>query len=553
MNRKTHPILLNDEQIREFIVNGYIVLQPSVPESLHEIICAKLTKVLGEGTNPGNNVLPRVPEMRHILNSPEVQGALISLLGEDYIEHPHRYCHHLGPAPEPSLKPKTRVAANCHQDAYTPLGRPRQHYSRYARVMYYPQDTPLALGPTHVIPGTQFNKGLTDEDRGQALPIAGKTGTVSLTHFDVGHAAGVNTVNKPRHMIKFIYTRGSEPKAPSWDCENTVWQKPRDPQSPYDLELAWSHVWDWMCGKRNRYESFQQNGGQQNGSHPNREKPANGNLSQLITDLATEQALDTRLKATNDIASLGSDAINAIPALMNMLDSDHQAARVSAIYALGVIGEPAIEPLMEKLQEAGKREDEHLAPRPWNEGAIPMEDAAHALAAVGIRTVDPLTDALDASSEWVRINAAFALGEMDSHATNAVPALAKCLNDSSHRVIRTATDSLGSIHQKVDTFIANIGRLLVEDREGWDEVLTRGWTVQDGVRTNAAMAFARLGADATEAEDALLQALDDPCGHVSAFAMDALKRINSPRATDAMLEYLQAQRWDESINKDRQF
>ena len=71
---------------------------------------------------------------------------------------------------------------------------------------------------------------------------------------------------------------------------------------------------------------------------------------------------------------------------------------------------------MEKLQEAGVREDEHPAPRPWNEGAILMEDAAHALAAVGTPAVAPLVNALNAPSEWVRNNAAFALGEMDSHA-----------------------------------------------------------------------------------------------------------------------------------------
>ena len=81
MNHKTQPILLSDEQIREFIVNGYVVLQPSVPESLHETICTKLTKVLNEVGNPGNNVLPRVPEMRHILNTPEVQGAPNQHLG----------------------------------------------------------------------------------------------------------------------------------------------------------------------------------------------------------------------------------------------------------------------------------------------------------------------------------------------------------------------------------------------------------------------------------------------------------------------------------------
>ncbi len=537
------PLLLNDEQIREFIVNGYIVLKPSVPDELHKTISRKLTEVLDGGANPGNNVLPRVPEMRHIVNSPEVRGALISALGEDYIEHPHRYCHYLAPAPEPDPDPAVKLAANCHQDAYTPLGRPRQHYSRYARIMYYPQDTPIELGPTHVIPGTQFNKGLTDEDRLRAIPTAGKAGTVSLTHFDVGHAAGVNLVNKPRYMVKFIYVRALEPKAPSWNCQNLQWRKPRNIEAQYNLELAWSHSWDWMCGKRDRYESLRNDGA----------KSSNGDLGQLIADLGVDRELCARLQAVYDLAGLGPNAAAAIPDLVNMLETDHQAARVAAIYALGAIGKPAVDPLMEMLKAAGRREDAHLVPEPWDEGAISMEDAAHALTAVGAPAVRSLTEALESPSEWVRINAAFALGEMDSHAASAVSNLTKRLGDDSHRIVRTATDALGSIRQSYPTFIPHISRLLLEEWVDWNEEARRGWTAQDQVRVNAAMAFTRLGKNAAGAEDVLLHALDDPCGHVGAFAMDALKRIDLPAARQAMMEYLEAQRWDESITADRQF
>ena len=130
--------------------------------------------------------------------------------------------------------------------------------------MYYPQDTPIELGPTHAIPGTQFHKRLTDEDKAQAIPMEGKAGTVSLTHFDVGHAAGVNLLNQPRDMIKFIYVRASEPTAPSWDCQNLQWQNPEAIETPHNLELVWSHMWDWLCGKRDRYESFRSDGIQSN-------------------------------------------------------------------------------------------------------------------------------------------------------------------------------------------------------------------------------------------------------------------------------------------------
>ena len=291
----TDPILLTDEQMREFIVNGYLVFEPTVPEGTHEACYERLNQIIDSELNPGNNILPRVPAMRHVLNAPEVRGALISVLGPNYLEHPHRYCHPLKPVEEavPADEAEERLRRNCHQDGYTPMGHPRQHYLRYARIMYYPQDSPVELGPTHVIPGTQFNRGLTDEDRARALPLAGRAGTVSLTHFDVGHAAGVSLLPRHRHMIKFIYMRASEPTAPTWDCKSMHWQKPQQIEVPYDLELAWAHTWDWLCGKRDRYASWPQ---------------AAGDVAALIAQLDPEVDLAQRLAAAQQLAGFGVDA-----------------------------------------------------------------------------------------------------------------------------------------------------------------------------------------------------------------------------------------------------
>ena len=126
------PILLTDEEIQEFLVTGFLVFQPSVPDGIHETIYNRLNEIIDEEPNPGNNILPRVPEMRHILNSPEVRGALISVLGPDYLEHPHRYCHPVRPVEEPlsETEAEAKLIKSCHQDGYTPLGHPRQHYLR---------------------------------------------------------------------------------------------------------------------------------------------------------------------------------------------------------------------------------------------------------------------------------------------------------------------------------------------------------------------------------------------------------------------------------------
>lgn len=525
--KQAAPKLLNDEQMRQYIADGYVVFKPNVPDAVHETVREKLQMMVDDEFNYGNNVLPRVPEMDRILNSPEVRGALISVLGPGYIEHPHRFCHYIGPNAE-----QKTLEQNCHQDSYTPLGRPRQHYSRFARIMYYPQNSPTEMGPTHAIPGTQYHKKLTAEDRQNTLPMAGEAGTVAITHFDIGHAAGINHLKIPRHMIKFIYVRAEEPTAPSWDCQDTQWRNPKKFNTPFDLSLTWSHQWDWLCGKDDLYESFRAL-----------------NVAPVANALANLEAEDraTQIAAMHAIAT--TQNTNAIPALIHKLNGEEQWTRLTAVYALGAIGEPAIQPLVNALVDSSATIDDTPVPKLWNEGAISMDDTVHALAAMGAPAVDPLIHLLNHNSEWVRINAAFGLGEMDSVAAKAVPALTQCLNDASHCVVRTATDALSAIRKDEKTFIPALGQLLKMGQPNWNDDVRRGWTPYEQVRINAAMAFIRLGKNATSAEDLLLETLADPNGHVAAHALDALRRIGTPTAMEGVITYLMSRRWDESLTK----
>jgi len=57
------PKLLNDEQMRKYVADGYVALKPEVPDEVHETVRKKLQFMVDEEFNYGNNVLPRVPEM----------------------------------------------------------------------------------------------------------------------------------------------------------------------------------------------------------------------------------------------------------------------------------------------------------------------------------------------------------------------------------------------------------------------------------------------------------------------------------------------------------
>ena len=50
----SEPILLTDEQMREFIVNGYLMFEPTVPEGTHETCYRKLNEIIDSEANPGS-------------------------------------------------------------------------------------------------------------------------------------------------------------------------------------------------------------------------------------------------------------------------------------------------------------------------------------------------------------------------------------------------------------------------------------------------------------------------------------------------------------------
>ena len=91
--------LLADEQMRGFIVNGFVKVQTDLSADLHERIFDKTDAIFGRSTtserryNPLNNILPMVHELQDVLEAPQVQGALTSILGNGFVLHPHRHCH----------------------------------------------------------------------------------------------------------------------------------------------------------------------------------------------------------------------------------------------------------------------------------------------------------------------------------------------------------------------------------------------------------------------------------------------------------------------------
>lgn len=366
--------LLTDEQMRTFLAQGYLILQTDFSDAFHERLLGQLNEVYGKEGNPGNNLLPRIRELRQVFDHKVVRGALTSVLGPNYMLHAHRHGH-FNNSPKPG---------GWHKDSYWGYYYTRHLRPWWAMIMYFPQDTPLELGPTGVMPGTQFYESRTfagDEHAAEAK-ASGKAGTFALIHYDIWHRSTANTAGKERYMLKFEFMRTELPTAPSWDNREREWRMPAslDP-SVLRHEAIWRESWNWLQGR----------GG-------------------------VAEAADGSAARAGELALL--------------LAGEDEPAALDAAYELASLGEPGREALLAALRGEAKQAS---------------RCAAYGLAAAGPQAVPGLVAALGAEREETAVHAAFALGEHGDAATAAAGALGAKLSDASAAVRCAAVEALGCI------------------------------------------------------------------------------------------------------------
>lgn len=396
---------LDDRAVREFIVRGYTLIQADQPAEFHRAISQKLDATLAAEGNPGNNILPRVPELSEIFQSPAVHGALHSLLGPGYSMHPHRYCHLNNPGSKGQA---------WHKDDFIFDHNVRHHRCRWLMAFYYPQDVDAEMGPTGIVGNRQFYNQISDTDSTRSveeeIKLCGPAGTVALVNFDVWHRATANISDRKRYMLKFQFLRMEEPLEPSWDGIGQDWQHvPDDPHPGLS-----AHVWRWLSG---------------------------------AADDAAETPPHDKTK------------------LLTALQGDDEKRRLDAAYALGALDERAVPALIDALRkEARAKADSNQAETPANvQGGNPADlDTAHALTAAGSSAVPALLDELN-SADWpLRSAAADILGNLGLEAREAAPALARALADENYWVRRNAAEALGTLTPKDDQSTAALATALAD-------------------------------------------------------------------------------------------
>ncbi len=429
MNRPA--LQLTDKEMQDFITNGYVKVKTDFPPGFHANICQQLDAMFEETGNLGNNLLPAIPEIQEVFNHPIVHGAMQGVLGSDYVMHPHRYCH---------FNQQGSEGQNFHKDSYAGDEQIRRHRCRWTMAFYYPQDVTEDMGPTAVLPGSQYYETGESAHEQPEIVLCGEAGTVTIVHYDLWHRATPNRSDKKRYMLKFLFLRLDEPQTPLWRSDTDDWHTLSNGEKSGHPEL-WESVWDWYYGKQN---------GTVNGV-PHAE------VGTLIETLESENEKE-RLNAAYRLGRVGADAV---PALKQMLHSESNAIREYAGYALSLTGAPAVPTLIDALQatddsvrasaafalaDMGKAAQEALSAL-MHATQDPSESVRrHATEGLGLigqlvsedmdvsETVQVLATGLSDDYLPVRDNAARALAKLGTLAEPVMPALVAQLEDEDRYV-----------------------------------------------------------------------------------------------------------------------
>ena len=220
--------------------------------------------------------------------------------------------------------------------------------------------------------------------------------------------------------------------------------------------------------------------------------------------------------------------------LMMALRGRSEPQALHAAYELPLLGAEALGPLMATLREGARPLVEDIPRLAGVEGIFSAsKNATYALSAMGAPAVSALVEAARDSDEAVREIAVEVLGEMGRQGRDAEPALVEALRDDSAPVRRKAADALGTVDDTPSAVPALIDGLGDTDLH---------------VRGRSALALARRGPAAEEAVPALANALGDR-RYVHEKAVQALRRVGTAPATDALLKFLVAAKWDSLTRK----
>ena len=246
---------LTDSQVLKFCREGHLLLKGVVPDAINQRTCAWLDgdipahpSYIPAGlteadldrirfTHEPSSIFLEDWFVEHVLLNPQLAGAMRSLLGPN-VGLPVLASHHRVDCPADSQ--------GWHQDADHIFGPEL----RFLEVFYFPQDTPVELGPTELVPGSHIQPARRDREEGGVF-CDGPAGTIGIHHQSILHRRGKSTAQGLRRMLKYNYWRTTRP------VRNWIVEEDFDFQRAYygghGTARYYAHIFYWLCGKGDQF------------------------------------------------------------------------------------------------------------------------------------------------------------------------------------------------------------------------------------------------------------------------------------------------------------
>ena len=257
LNDKTYDCepTLTDSQVLEFCKNGYLLLEGVVAEEINRMTTEYLE---GDAFKEPTGILDEEWFIDGVILNRVAAGAVRSLLGANF---------HI-----PILMSNHRVTGSYpatggwHVDGNYQWGPELNNL----QVFYYPQNTPVEMGPTEVLPGSHLirNKakfmGHLNAIRG-TVSTASPGGSIFLTAYQIWHRRGRSTAGTLRNMLKYFYWRTTPSRRdwivePDFDFASVSYSTPAGAYvEQFRGDCKTAEMFLWLCGK---HEAYQNLGGQ---------------------------------------------------------------------------------------------------------------------------------------------------------------------------------------------------------------------------------------------------------------------------------------------------
>ena len=165
--------------------------------------------------------------------------------------------------------------------------------------------------------------------------------------------------------------------------------------------------------------------------------------------------------------------------------------------------------------------------------------AAYGIVRAASRALPRLIELLETADPGLQLRVIDVIGDIALEAGSATSTLVSLSNSEDVKVRRATFEALGMVTQTDEVLATDVVAVLGKGLEDEDAIVVR----------NTTFAISRLGAKAST--DSIIDQIDRNLSHwhhhVRGWSIEALQRLENPRAMELALSYLMSARWDPAL------